>query len=68
MCRVPPYVGALVHGLIGMIFNGVDLRILNVGPILPDGLVVAFVCGVAMLEGTVTRWDTPQRRFLYKKE
>jgi hypothetical protein len=51
-----------------MIFNGVDLRILNVGPILPDGLVVAFVCGVAMLEGTVTRWDTPQRRFLYKKE
>jgi hypothetical protein len=50
-----------------MIFNGVDLRILNVWPICSNGLVVSLVCGVAMLEGAVVRGQALLQCFLFKE-
>ncbi len=61
----PPHILSLIHGLIGVILNGVNLGVLHVGPVRTDGLVVALVCGVAMLEGPVLRGQVLVRRFLY---
>ena len=55
ICDSPPHILSLIHSLIGMILNGVDLGVLNVWPVRADGLVISLVCGVAMLEGAVLR-------------
>ena len=63
--RVSPYIRSLIHSLAGMILNGVDLRILIVGPVGTDGLVVALVREVSVLECPVGRWQLLLRSFLH---
>ena len=63
--RVSPYTSALIHSLAWMILNGVDLRVLIIGPVCTDGLVVALVREVSVLEGPVGRWQLLQRSFLH---
>jgi hypothetical protein len=48
-----------------MILNGVDLRVLIVGPVRTDGLVVALVSEVSILEWSVGRWQLLLRSFLH---
>jgi hypothetical protein len=48
-----------------MIFNGVDLRVLIVWPVRTDGLVVALVREVSVLEWPVSRWQLLLRSFLH---
>ena len=61
----PPHILSLIHGLIRMILNGVNLGVLNVWPVCADGLVVSLVCWVAMLEGAILRGQVFVRGFLY---
>ena len=61
----PPHICSLIHGLIGMILNSVNLRVLDIWPVFTDGLVVSFVCGVSMLKSTVLRWQFLGWRFLF---
>ena len=63
--RVSPYTSALIHSLARMILNGVDLRVLIVGPVRTDGLVVALVSEVSILEWSVGRWQLLLRSFLH---
>ena len=63
--RVSPYTGALIHCLARMILNGVDLRVLIVGPVRTDGLVVALMSEVSILEWSVGRWQLLLRSFLH---
>lgn len=63
--RVSPYSGALIHSLVRMILNGVNLRVLIVGPVCTDGLVVALVREVSVLEWPVGRWQLLLRSFLH---
>ena len=63
--RVSPYTSALIHSLAWMILNGVDLRVLIIGPVRTDSLVVALVREVSVLEGPVGRWQLLQRSFLH---
>jgi hypothetical protein len=50
-----------------MIHHGVDLWVLHVWPILSNRLVIALVSGVTVLEGSVKRWLSLLRCFLYKR-
>ena len=63
--RVSPYIGALIHSLARVILNGVDLRVLVVGPVRTDSLVVALVREVSVLKRSVGRWQLLQRSFLH---
>ena len=65
MSRVSPNISALIHSLARMILNGVDLRVLIVWPVGTDGLVVALVCEVSVLEWPVGRWQLLLRSFLH---
>ena len=67
MSRIPPNVRALVHCLVWMILNGINLRVLNVWPISSNSFVVTLVCGISMLKSSVLRWETLLRGFLYKE-
>jgi hypothetical protein len=69
LCKswAPPHIWSLIHGLIGMILDGVNLGVINVWPICADGLVVSLMSGVAVLEGSVLRGEVLVRGFLYDK-
>ena len=66
MSRLSPYTSPLIHRLVRMILNGVDLRVLIVGPVRTNGLVVALVRKVSILEWPVGRWQLLLRSFLHK--
>lgn len=63
--RVSPYSSTLIHSLVRMILNSVNLRVLIVGPVRTDGLVVALVREVSVLEWPVGRWQLLLRSFLH---
>ena len=66
MCRIPPDWRTLIHCLVGMILNRVDLGVLDVGPVSSDSLVISFVSWLAMLEGPVLRWQPLEGCFLHQ--
>lgn len=63
--RVSPYTGALIHSLVWMILNGVDLRVLVVWLVRTDGLVIALVREVSILEWPIGRWKLLLGSFLH---
>lgn len=65
MSRVSPNASALIHCLVRMILDGVNLRVLIVGPVRTDGLIVALVREVSILEWAVGRWQLLLRSFLH---
>ena len=65
MSRVSPNGSPLIHSLVRMILNGVNLRVLIVGPVRTYGLVVALVREVSVLEWPVGRWQLLLRSFLH---
>jgi hypothetical protein len=63
--RVSPNASALIHSLVRMILDSVNLRVLIIGPVSTDGLVVALVREVSVLEWSIGRRQLLLRSFLH---
>jgi len=51
---VSPDRRSCIHGLVWVILDCINFGVFDVGPIGSNGLIVALVCGITVLKGTVS--------------